>query len=169
MHPTLTQLGAHYINPLIESLTAPVEKHIENLKKDLIEQNQRLGGPEDGFLFRGTFWTTIPKNMQYLAEKRMLHSSLHDDGTHLFERTEQLKKDRLYMIQALGILLRKCSTNQEIRDALPDVVMNYLPSEIASLDRKMSAGWPMKGTLASREFEKLDKTLTTYVASKLLY
>ena len=156
--------------PMIEKLFEKDIRRLEQWATRLIEENHRLGGPVYGFLYKGEFVTTLPKNQRPKADKKSLHPDLRAEADDFFAERKQMENERQRLTQGLQQFLRDCRTNQDVRDALPDTASMVLPGEIANLKRTRPTAYAYQNKpLHLHNFELISGILDFYAANQLIY
>ena len=158
------------MNQISKSLFEKEYRNIERIKDGLIEMNYAKGNPKEGFLYRGTFFTNIPIVQQKDAPKKMLHPDLYDEGEYLNDLIETIGKEKLKVIQGLHLIFSPCETDQDIRDAAPEIIADLLPSPYRELPRTREEGYHVRGKILQlTQHESVVELLTFYVANRMLY
>lgn len=160
---------AHVVN-MVNSLFDGENKRLVEQMTDIIEENHKLGNPKDGFLFHGEFCTTLPRKQQAQADKKLLHSELHDQARSFFVEKSTVQKEMQRVHQGLTVILVDCHDDQDIRDMLPDLAIPMLPSSIAALPRTREPGYAVKShPIKYSDFQHVCDLIGFYVANKLFY
>jgi hypothetical protein len=158
-----------WVNRIVGELFQRDKRRLNMHLEELIEANHQAGGPPHGFLFGGQFHTNLPLHQQRQAEKKLLAPALHVSGRAYMKDISQTNAEKGRLTQGLSILLAPCQGLQDIRDALPDVVVSLFP-ELSSLSRMREEGWPFRDKpLQMHAFKQTAEILGFYVANRLLY
>lgn len=161
--------GISLIPSLVRHLFQKDEKSLEVRLKNLIEENRMLGGPIEGFLYRGEFWTLVDKAQRLVAPKKVLDQRLHDAAKDLWQDRQYRIKESIRLTQGLQMLLRDCHNDQDVRDALPDCASLVLP-QLAAYSRIRPPAWPFADKpLHMHNYEMILKIFTFYTTNQLLY
>lgn len=161
--------GTEYISNIVLILFYKDTIRLEAQLNALIEENHALGEPRHGFLFEGKFWTNLPKNQRKLAEKRLLHSSLHGSAQQYFKELHQVEAEKHRLTQGLHLLLRDCHTMQDVRDALPDLALIIVP-EFARFKRQREEAWPLQSKPMHFQTHKMISDIFGfYATNQILY
>lgn len=154
---------------LSEELTQSEAKHLLGLEKALLEQHQKDCPEATGFFVDGKFFTAGNVVVSG-SPQRSLGPTLIEEGRSLSAAVHQLETDKDYLLQMFSSLLRKCVTNQDIRDALPDGALVAVSPSIASLTRQREEGWSMQDSpLRRKGYERLKTRMYTHLANRMLY
>lgn len=130
---------------LCEKLVAPIEAKIVESINDTIDANHRLGGNEEGFLFRGEWVTNRSMAIAIqIEDKKPLHHSLQDGYLFILETKRQLWQEEQALRQGIGTVLTGCETWQDIRDALSNSLAMQI-EETRSLPRTRPEAWTLQG------------------------
>lgn len=142
---------------------------------DLISENETLGGTPAGFRHGGQMLSRLdlkkinPKTLRKDYPHGSLHPSLVPRANKLLTDLQRIDSDRDRLEQGLTVALKPCMTWQEIRDALPNAVTEYI-EQIATLPRTRPEGWTVADNpMASRQFAKICEKIHYYLAARLLY
>lgn len=136
----------------------------------LIGRNAALGNPAHGFLFGGRFWSFYPKKSQLSLSKRVLHPDLQVEGTAYMAEVVATERDQTQLKQRLQQLLRDCETEMDMRDALPEAALQFLPDSFQSYPRTRPEGWPLQSKpLLMEDFKRTTEIFLFYSANRMLY
>lgn len=90
-------------------------------------------------------------------------------GTKIVQQTNNLERDEKEIRQILFKLLDHCTCKQDIRDSLPEPVVQLFP-DIACMPRIVPVAHYMdKDKLTRNEFDRLLPKIEAYAISKLFY
>jgi hypothetical protein len=157
-----------FAQTLCTELTFPEVKGIEREQDMLLGMNADLGNPPHGFILGGSFITNLPTNMHKNLTKKPVHNSLLIPALNFLERRKQLDKDQRMLSQGLLSLLKPCKTLQDVRDALPNTLKQFLP-EIQPLPRTREEAWTMQSSpMLKRQWEKTEDLITLFLANRML-
>ena len=129
------------VNHVLESALGKRDRAV----RDLIEKNQAhtnyhtMSVKIGTALYAPSNYTKSPATIY----TPVLHLSLLEEGLAFQEMDDELKFDRKHLTQNLGVLVNKCLTHQDIRDALPDILQNATPW-MQTLPRTREEAWPFK-------------------------
>lgn len=157
------------LQPLIDSVMVPEYNRFKGISDDLVKRNHRLGNGELGFFFMGKRYTTHHADFLLGETLPNAHPALIEDVRFLLADIEKADRDSKKLSQSLSVVLPKCSTNQEVRDTLPEVFMRDVPI-LRSLERKHPEGFILeKYPMLKRQYDKAVAIAEYYMASKLVY
>jgi hypothetical protein len=136
----------------------------------LAKQNQEAqGNPRlEGFIYNGTYYRTSTTGLGNWPHGA-LHHSLSDQMEVLEKDKAIIDQDRAFIGQMLGKLLRPCDSYQDMRDALPDCLVNIIP-ELSPLPRSLSVAYTIDGDArALRQFNEILPKIELYVAARMMF
>lgn len=141
-----------------------------NKLADVITRNENLGNPGGGFLFGGRFWSHYPKKAQLSLPKRVLHPELQNEFTSYMAEVVATERDQTQLQQRLKQLLRDCNNGTDVRDALPEAALQFLPDDLRSTPRTRPEGWPLQSkSLLMADFKRTVELFLFYSANRMLY
>jgi len=145
-----------------------VEKRERSLS-GLAEKNVAAGSPY-GFIGVVIGTTRYALEGYNKSDRRIpaLHLVLLDEGRDFQKMDDRLKSDRRSVEQNLGILVGKCLTQQDIRNALPDILQNAAPW-MKALPRTQEEAWPFKDDpMRMEQYEQTKSKIYYYFADRML-
>jgi hypothetical protein len=160
----------HIVSDIVEKLFTKEFRNMERIKTELIEANHALGNPKEGFLYKGRFHTNVPASQQKDLIKKMLHMDLYDRGNFYTETLDRLTKDEQKVRQGLSLMISPCVTAQDVRDSLPEIVLDLLPADIQALSRTRPESWRFSHQpMQLLQQENVNGLISFYVANRMLY
>lgn len=166
--PTLS-LQNEYLTRIIDGIGEADALMFNREIETIIQQNAELSNNREGFLFGGHFYSLLSIKEQRTAKKLPLHPSLHELGEALAKSIDEFQRDKTKLRQSLSVVLRGCSNQQDVRDALPNAVRMILP-ELGSLQRTRPVAWTLQDKpMLLSQFEKTEQLLQYYLSSRILY
>lgn len=158
------------IKKIIAALFTAEERRLGASREVLITANAEFypGRPHDGFIYQGK-----PYDRANLVNGRRTRISLHFEmvsrmDAHLADE-EKVWSDRHYISQMLFTVLQPCSDWQDIRDALPNCLVDTLP-ELRSYQRNRPEAYTIQSdTRTVRQFNKILPRIEFYATARLLY
>lgn len=158
-----------FTNGIMDCLLAKDHSKLRNMLEELIERNYALGGPKEGFLMEGQFLTALPPKQQFLAQKSMPHPSLHSEVREYLAECRILDSEAKVIQQGLSLLTSHCKTSQDLRDALPEDIVELSPN-LRNMTRYRPEAWCLEG----KEFHMHQYTLAKekmmfYITNQMLY
>lgn len=143
-----------------------IDKEVTNL----CQKNANLTGqPCFGFLYQAKRF--IPAiNMDALKKQRNLpglHIKLAEDVMHFNSDSMRLERDKTQIKQLFFLLLRDCNNEQDVRNNLPECVINL--TELKHTYPRMYDGTLRLLPSIRKDYENLLPKIEMYSASYLLY
>jgi hypothetical protein len=167
----------NWLSPFIRELTLEIFKsetrRLAKREISFVTENASLGGPADGFYFRGRLFSDLAPHLRAKGQKGNLHTSLIS-AVHEYlqdEKTTLFDKGRVQ--QALVVILKDCKSAQDVFDAVPntlhEAVRSLLP-ETRDLTRTREEAWTvLDNPRAYQQYLKLREKIEFYNIAKLLY
>ncbi len=158
---------------LVDTLTQGEERRLQAELVDLDKQNREIKrSGHEGFMFMGDEF--IPPNAKTIRSRGvpavMLDTSLHARMSAFIADRTTLKNDKHQIKQVLFKLAWQATTVQEVRDALPECVVNLSPESFNRLPRCMNEGFLTRtDARATAQYEKVKPKIEYYAATRLLF
>lgn len=153
-------------------LFAAEERRLAKALRQINDENKAIKqSPCDGFLYDGAFF--IPKDDLAVhpgkGRKPSLEFSLVPQMRTLSSDMRTIEQDRKTIGQILTRLITPCTHEQDLRDTLPECLVDQLPDL-----RKLSRMRPVAFTLPQtdrdqRQFEMILRRMEFYSAARLMY
>lgn len=158
------------IDDIVKVLFEPDARRIAAWIDRIIKKNEECLGKDNVhcFLYNGDFYrqSNVRGHIQY---RPALDYSLWDEMDRLLKDQKQIDLDRSFCKQALVMLLERCMTIQEVRDALPDCVAETMP-QLQGIERRFEPLWSIKtNPRAMRQVEKIMPKLEMYSVARMLF
>lgn len=158
------------IKKITTSLFTAEERRLGKVRESLIVANKEFyrDRPHDGFTYSGK-----PYDPVGLTRGARTRVPLHVDMTGRMEAylsdLEQVWTDRHYISQILFTILQPCDSLQDIRDALPNCLVDTLDS-VKRLPRVREEAYTIQNnTMTLRQYRKVLPRIHFYSATGLLY
>lgn len=156
-------------NSLVEQVFSYEHGFIEEETKGLIIANQALGGTMNAFVFHGALHACVPQRTLRGIVVKPLHPSLEDRGERLLSRKTRVDRDHRRITNSLAVVTVKCRSRQDIRDALPETLVNLVP-ELSQIDRLREEGCLISDNqMLLKQFQDSVTLLLDYQANRLIY
>lgn len=155
------------IEGLFGAESGRIQKWIDQLSNK--DQKLRNATETNGFIYDGRLYTPswVPKGYW---EKGSLNHTLHDEGASLAASVKIMNDDKLQIRQALFILISNCEELQDVRDALPECVIQYAHDHIKHLSRTRAEGYTIvDNPRKKRQFEAILPKIEVYSVANLIY
>jgi hypothetical protein len=134
------------VETLLNGLMKPDWKLVNDKINSLVDENNvLLGGSiaHKGFCYRGYYFKYGAEVVPDMGFDPVLHKSLHHKAEGLADRWNYLKGDYDYLKRLFTELLRPCVTEQDVRDTLPECVIQFHPT-LGSLPRIRGEAWTIR-------------------------
>lgn len=160
------------INFVLEKLFEAEKRRLAGVILELNNSNKRLKSlTADGFLYGGQVF--MPSGVSTVVQQGVCKPTLHFTLNNTMEawlKDEKTVKDDLCLIkQMLFRVLKPCTSDREIRNALPECLVVLVPG-MGNEPRADNAGYTLRGDLrAMRQFSKLVPKMEIYSVGRLLY
>lgn len=157
------------VNYLCKNLFEAEERRIKAVTVDLIQQNSEAHNTQlDAFFFRSVIYRY--PGARGRPTSRSLHVSLYGTMEKCLEDMDRVQADQAEVQQMLFRLMQPCTTQQEIRDALPDCLTEMLPEWGKKLERRYEEAWSITtDPRAWEQYQKAKPKIEMYSVTRLLY
>lgn len=159
-----------WIKKIAEGLFKAEERRLETIRDQLVASNKELypNQPHDGFTYQGKVYDT--SNLVRGVRTRVsLHLSLVYQMDKYLKDVEQIWGDRYYISQILFLMLQPCNSLQEIRDVLPNCLVDTLP-ELQGFQRTREEAFTITSNIRyERQYRKALARMEFYATARLLY
>lgn len=151
-------------------------EHTEQLNRELalLRENTVLKGREPTQIimvaYKSYRFPTYPvKGATYTGGAISTpHKTLMDSFDQLAKDKAQLQMNHQKIRQGIGMLLRPCKTRQDIRDVLPDTLVNL--TDLKQLTRTREEAYSIAGSgMLKQQYDKTMELVFMYLGTKLLY
>lgn len=158
------------INKLFENDKEVLENQIFELTQN---NNIKKNNTYIGFRHMGkTFTSKVHTSFRNKGKQSVLPSlafELAPVGTKIVQQSNNLERDEKEIRQILFKVLEHCITKQDIRDSIPEPVVQLFP-DIANIPRVAPVAHYMdRDKLTINEFNRLLPKIEAYAISKLFY
>jgi hypothetical protein len=125
----------------------------------------------DGFIHAGIYY--IPRDAISIRGPRQsrvaLHLSLVGEMQDFLNEKQRVESEKKLISQVLFNLLNPCTSNQDIRNTLPECLVGYIP-DLAKLHRTNSEAYTIQDNpRALHQYETALLKIEVFVATQLLY
>lgn len=157
------------LDPLMRNFLAFEKERLHGRKKDLIQANAKCGGSDRGCVFRGQVISHLKPYQIRGNPLTPLDESLHEQGEILIQNLATLEADEQRMRQSFGVVISRCQDRQDLRDALPEQLVQEIP-ELARLPRKREEGFLLaEHPLLKSQYDRAVTLGLKYAANRLIY
>jgi len=162
-----------WINDILGKIFEIEQNRLSKQIESLIEENNmKLGQYNPGFFYMGKYYTNILHYTYYYnpGDLPSLNSQLHPEMAPLRTLEDQMKLDRSYIRQVLEKLLLPCQTVQDVRDVLPECVVDLFPT-LKELPRTREPAWTFENAnpMLQRQYSRALVKVQGYLAMRYLY
>lgn len=165
-------IAHNFIHEMMGVIFHPEYRRLGNWINRLCQQNRELYNDPEllGFIYEGlAYKPTDIKISDKVMTRRALHVDLHEDMHAYIADLDVLIRDKSFVSQTLFKLLDPCENMDDIRDALPECLVNTLPS-LQGKSRGRPEAYTIEGDpRAKRQYEKILPKIEMYAAGRLLY
>lgn len=157
------------IEYIIRNLMQSDIKRLNDMKSQIIQKHVKLTG-SDGFYHRGQFFTTVTSvgTTSSALQKDAAHPEVREELFEYEKQVKELQNDKVILSQGLSILIRNAVSPQEIRDALPDILLSVMGSPENVLARTKPEMHTISSKLHQLQYEKTLDKIYFYLGSRLL-
>lgn len=156
-------------NVLLQTLFKAEEANLVKREERLIMKNLALGGLPDGFKYLGVIYSTLTGRNRQLGKYNTLSESLIPEMKLILEEKATIEYDKARIKMALSMSLKDAKTFQDIRDALPNGLVELVP-ECRRLERTRPEAYALlENERSYSQYMGLREKIDFYIASRLLY
>lgn len=160
---------ATLINEIVKVIFEHEFRRLKQTEVRLIKENQELGGSGDGFRYQGAVYTNLQTNLISRGQFKPPMASMIPALAEFAEDSKTIVFDEYRTKQAMVLVLSGTKYRQDVRDALPECLVTFLPFlKDCSRTRPEAYTLADKPRLYNQYFELRDK-IEFYLASKMLY
>jgi hypothetical protein len=158
------------IKVIVDTIFKAEERRIQAWTDRLCRANQEFH-PGCQMFFWGNRWfrlSNVAGNVP-LKHRKPLHSSLCEDADNLLKDAQLVDNDKAFVKQTIFSLLEPCKDVQDIRDTLPEYLVDVVQWK-QSLSRTRPAAFTIQNNeRALRQYEKMLPLLQVYSTARLIY
>lgn len=160
------------VYPMLQSILQKLFKaeyrRLAQVIIDLIKKNEEITGPADGFTYAGNYYAKqgLPRGKR---NYKFLDYSLHSEMDRYLKASKDIVEDQRQISQILMRILAHVFSEQEVRDALPECIIDTVP-EVTHLKRTMTEAYTIKNDeRAWRQYQKILPRIQFYSVTRLMY
>lgn len=167
-YPIITHIIATIFAPEDRRLAGWIDRMCKANKEAYRPELGPIAGQLQGFIFNGVFYR--PSDVTGpISGRKALHMSLWGEMETLEKDKKFVDTDKQFVQQTLYSLLDPCQTEQDIRDALPECLINTLPTT-SRLPRTREPAFTIEGNdRAMRQYLKILPKIEVYAAARMIY
>lgn len=159
-----------WIKRIIKALFAPDDRHFASWIDKIAKKNQEILGPQThGYLYMGVFYK--PSDYPYRGkpkEVKVLHPSLSSQMDDWLKAKAAVEHEKALIRQTLSLVLEPCQTIQDIRDSLPECLIETIP-ELTRMERQREPAFTLSNNVrAMRQYEKILPKMEEYAAARFI-
>ena len=157
------------LNPMVDGLMTPEKERLDRTLDQLIITNQKRGGTMNAFYYQGLLYANTPT--KYLRGIQV--ANLDQDLEHEFEvylsDFRLLKENLKRLTQAMSVILPKCRNAQQVRDAIPEALVMFIP-QFRGMERMDPEGFLLRSNpMLHEQFQQAIQIALYYVANRIIY
>ena len=157
------------VNTLLKALFEREEVFLIKRERSLIDQYIKRGGKPDGFRHLGVIYSLLESGDKARGSYGCLPTEMIPEMDLVLAEKATLAADKERIKQALTLVLRNCKTFQDMRDALPNAMKDFIPGA-QRLERTRPEAFTLQDIpIAYRQYMKLREKIEFYIATRLLY
>lgn len=158
------------VDKLTKYLRVPEDRRLKANVDRLVTMNQEITRtPYMGFYYCGLAYRhseAPPGQMPYPE----LSPELYDEGDFHRQSVETVANDIQAIRQSILALVRTCLDLQDIRDALPECLVQAVGTELTRLKRTRPPAWSLEeGSRAHRQYLKILPKIEFFATARLMY
>lgn len=161
------------VKDLVDQIFVGESRRLSATVTGLIAENHKLGGAGDWFQYQGRLFRNDEITHHVAGQQGRLHTSLFASVDEHMKDLNQIELDKRWVHQALVILLRDCSSLQDIVDALPNSLHSALAAcreGAKTLKRSREEAWSLQDNpRALSQYNKLRDKMEFYNIARLVY
>lgn len=157
------------VNNLLKALFEREEVFLSKRERSIVEKYIQAGGKPDGFRHMGIIYSMLEGSIKAHGTYGCLPVEMIPEMDQILAEKAILALDKERIRQALTLVLRGCHTFQDMRDALPNALKDFIPNA-QRLERTRPEAFTLAGnSIAHAQYLKLREKIEFYIATRLLY
>jgi hypothetical protein len=161
------------IYPIIQEVNKILFEHeikrLRNHELELVRENANLGGSSDGFRYNGKVFTQQETKLISRGKFTVPNVEMLPAVKLYLEDSNLIDYDKLRVNQAMTLVLKDTKSTQDVRDALPECLVQLLPSYRQYQRTRPEAFTLSENPRSYNQYMNLREKIEFYVASKMLY
>lgn len=159
----IDQIVSHLFEPDNRRLQAWIDK-IDGQNREAHNDQTLLGFTHMGRYFRPSHLAGAEP-----IGKKLIHSNLNPTIEAYLADERLVEDDKAMIRQGLSLLLDPCKDMQEVRDALPECLVDFLP-ELKEFERMSSELFTIEDNpRALKNFNKIRPKIDSYAVARLMF
>lgn len=156
------------IDVLADELFKPEARRLQNRVVELDKQNGEIRrAREYGFQWKGHIFRVAGSPTKVLRVPA-LEFALRKEGDDLLRDMQAVEDDKQLVKQVMALLLKPCIDLQNIRDALPESLVE-LSSQLSGMTRLREPAWTLTDERHLRQYAKMLDKIDFYAATRMMY
>lgn len=161
-----------FVEQLVTDLFKPEARRLEKDIELLDKSNREMKGHERwGFMHAGEVY--IPKNSPYLRQGNSyptLHFALCKQANAFIKDMQAVENDKQMIKQICHLLVHHCDNRQDIRDALPESLIELASGWFSGYPRTREEAYTIRhDERAMRQYTQLLDKIDLYLATRMIY
>lgn len=159
------------IDQIINTLFAPDNRRLQTWVDKLDGQNREARGDNQllGFMYLGRYYRPSHVEGRDPMGVKPVDPTLYAQVDAYIADEKLVDEDKAFIRQGLYTLLDPCEDLHQVRDALPECLVDFLP-ELKEFDRDRAECFTLEGNArATRQFEKVRPKLEAYAVARMIY
>lgn len=145
------------------------EKRLRQREIQLVNENHQLGGSSDGFRHMGKIFTNLEQRLISKGRFTSVQPSMAHAVDLYLEDYNLIGYDKIRVNQAIMLVLKDTRATQDIRDALPECLVDVLPWGKDCPRTRPEAYTLVDNPRSYNQYLQLREKIEFYLASKMLY
>ena len=168
-NPVTSKAFMQLIDPVVTEIMTKERLRLKKVLASLVERNMELMDSKDGFLLYGEVYTHFPRKVVRHNDLKEIHPSLRDEAEDYKNRQETLQRDSRRIRQALAVIVPRCESRQQIRDALPEAISSQI-TEFQGMERQNPEGFILEAMPhLKKQYEQAMNLAIAYMAYDLIF
>ncbi len=160
---------SEWVKYIVDSLTARDTERDYKRLMSLIQENSQQGGHQKGFIYGGDFYYDQDSTILERSEMKSLKLALKTEFVQFLQDRRAFYKEKQKLTQGISNLLVGCKNEQDIRDALPEIMITSLDHDFPARRQKEEA-WTLRNKpLQFNEYEQTRGLIDFFITSRMLY
>ncbi|QEP29854.1 hypothetical protein HYP99_gp056 [Sinorhizobium phage ort11] len=144
------------------------EKRLEQQLETIKSEDNKLGGLWYGFTYGGEMYTHLAPKQRRNVQFRELDPSLHPKMQDYLLTKKIMDLDRIKVTQTLSAILIGCTNWQDVRDSLPEGIIEFIP-QVKDLPRTREEAFNIvNNERAKRQYEKNSAIIAKYLMARYM-
>lgn len=163
-----------YVSKLVDDLFTAAKAHANKRKTEFMANLSELE-PYLFLRFQGKVYRKTTGEQVTIPAAQFNHPAIKALPSHsiaffseLLNQEQEMERDKVAITQLFTVLIDKCTSEQDLRDALPDMV---LPEDLkARLPRTRPAAYTLEGNaMQMARYQRQYRKMCQYAAMRLIY